>query len=128
MARFLRTGGVNPYLLLTLKPYLSPAVFYLHVSAFALVVLLVALHLFIGWFDFAGTLMKVMNSVMILVVAGEAYLVTLVDNTARFGEPFFLYREDSNSDTRRAFASSIVDGVFYALLPVLMVISNFTAL
>ena len=65
---------------------------------------------------------------MVLGCALEAYLLTLRGNLAQFGEAFFLYRPDTDPNHDRAFASSLVDALVYALIPVLLVFCNFLAL
>ena len=128
-ARALRArvkGGVNAYLFLSVKEHLTPALFWLNATCYALVAILAVCHLIIGWFSFAALFLKILNSVMLFLVGLEAYLLSILANMMQFGEPFFLYRPDEDPNTNRAFASSLLDGVVYGVLPLAWIISNFT--
>ncbi|MBR7166075.1 MAG: hypothetical protein IKD18_07335 [Clostridia bacterium] len=121
-------GGANRYLLLSVKKFVSPKLFALNLFNYTGIFILLVLQFLLGWFSFAALFFKILNSLVILGSATEAYLLTLRGNIAQFGKAFFLYRPDNDPRHDRAFASSLVDGLVYALIPVLLVFCNFLAL
>lgn len=121
-------GGANRYLLLSVKNWVPTNLFPLNFFNYAGLFILLVLQLLIGWFSFAALFFKILNSLIILGCAAEAYLLTLRGNIAQFGKAFFLYRADTDPRHDRAFASSLVDALVYALIPILLVLCNFLAL
>ncbi len=117
--------GANAYLLITLKEQMPPALFWLNVMNFSALFVLGVLQLVIGWFAFADLALKILGALVILSIGAQAYFLSVLGNLMAFGEAFFWYRPDPDPKTQRAFASSVLDAVVYAILPILMAISNF---
>ncbi len=119
-------GGANRYLFVTAKDALAPGLYYLNLTNYALLALVGVLHLLIGWFSFAALLMKVLSSLLLLTAGLQAYLLAIVGNMIQFGQPFFLYRPDSDTNHLRPFASSVLDAFVYLVVPIGLIVCNFT--
>ena len=120
----LNRGLGNRYLLLSAKERLSPVLFWWNAAAILLFCLTAFLTALLGWFNFIDAFMRVLNSLMILVIAMETFALSLVANQLRFGQMFVLYRP--LPEENRLFASSILDAVLYAVLPLFVIICNAT--
>lgn len=128
LRRILARSGVEGLIFLPVKRHLSPGMFYLHAAASVLVAALAVLHLVLGWFSFMDVPLKILNSLMLLFCGLDAFLMRLVDNVRTFGQPFFWYRQDKDPQTRRAFASSVLDVIVYVAAPIFLIFCNFFAL
>ena len=121
-------GGANRFLFLTVREKMPPALYWLNLINYAAIALFAVIHLVLGWFSFMDLFLKITNSLILLSCGIEAYFLALAGNLMQFGELFFLYRVDSDDSHDRAFASSVIDALVYAVIPVLLVICNFIAL
>ncbi len=121
-------SGANGFLFLSLKRHLPPPLFWVNAVNFWFLLGLSALHLLLGWFALFSLFFRIFNSLLLILVGVEAFLLCLGDNQLRFGEACFLYRADPDPDTHRVFASSVVDLFVTVIVPIAMAICNFTTL
>ena len=119
---FLRRGGLNRFLLLSAKNAVPPLFYWWNLTALVLFGVHAVLTLLVGWFGFMGIFMRILNSLTILAIGGEAFLLSLIHNQMRFQQPFVLYRPLPNET--RLFASSLADGALYLAIPVFVMICN----
>ena len=119
---FLRRGSLNRYLLLSAKNETPPLFFRWNLIALSLFGVHVVLTVLLGWFSFLDVFMRILNSVTILCLGGEAFLLSMVQNQMSFGQPCVLYRPLPNET--RLFASTVVDAALYVVVPVFVMICN----
>lgn len=110
------------------KPKLPPALWYTNIVAVSLLFAGAVFHLVLGWFDVLAVVGKILNSLMLLAAAFLAVAGSLLANVLRYGEMFFLYKKNEDQDSIQAFSSSVLDAVLYVVLPLLMIVCNFTTL
>ncbi len=110
------------------KEFTPPALWYINAVTVGLLAVAAAFHLIFGWFDALATLGKILNSLMLLAAAFFATLASLLSNVLRYGEMFFLYKKNEDETSLQAFSSSALDAVMYIVLPILMIVCNFTAI
>lgn len=118
-------GAVNFFFLPKVKRGLSLSSYRLHFFNTASILILFGLHLVFGWFSSIAFLLPLLDGVAILASAMEISLLTVRDNLALFGRPLVLYASDPDPASRRAFVSSVIDGIFCALIPLIMAAANF---
>ena len=119
-------AGANGFLFLSLKRYLPSPLFWINAVNFWFLLGMAGLHLLLGWFSFFALFFRIFNSLLMLSAGFEAFLICLGDNQLRFGRAFLLYQPDPDPDSRRVFASSVLDVFLTVVIPIAMVISNFT--
>lgn len=117
---------LDRFLYRKLQKAMPPLFFYLNAAATTLVALSGALALLIGWFSFAAIPMKILVFLAVLASCLLAVLCAIVKTMMRFGEPLILYRTVDDPDAKLPFASSVLDGLLFVLVPVVMMVSNFT--
>lgn len=113
--------------LLPLKGDLAPGLFYWNLCTVAGGAACAVLQLVFGWFGFFRWPASVLNSLVLLASAVQGFLLALISHSIRFGQMFFWYRADAGKDTRRPFASSVLDVVLYGVIPFCMILCNFVA-
>ena len=119
-------GAINRYFYLKLRPLLPPMLFYLNAVGVALFAFSAVNAVLIGWFSFAAVWMKIWVFLTVLCVMLTTSLLSVLKNIVRFRQPFFLYLPDPSPKTRLPFQSSLVDLGLYTLVPLTMLIGNFT--
>ena len=118
-------GAVNFFFLSKVKKGLGLSSYRLHFFNTAAIFTLLGLHLAFGWFSTFAILLTLLDTVALLAAALEISLLTVRDNLAQFGRPFVLYAPDPDPTSRRAFISAVIDGIFCALIPLIMAVANF---
>ena len=123
-----RSGLYHAATLDRLKEHLPPGLWYLNAVTVGLLTLCAAFHLIFGWFDALALLGKILNSLMLLSAGFLAAVGSLLSGALRYGEMVYFYKKNEDPDSMQPFSSSLLDGVMYVVLPVLMIVCNFTAI
>lgn len=111
-----------------LKEHLPVGLWYLNTVTVGLLAVCAVFHPVFGWFDALAVLGKILNSMMLLSVGLLATAGALLSGVLRYGEMFYLYKKNEDPNSMQPFSSSVLDGLMYIVLPVLMIICNFTAI
>lgn len=123
---YLRRGPLNRFLLLSAKKQTPPLFFWWNAASVAFFALHAVLAITVGWFSFAGGFLRFLNSFTVLLIGAEAFLLSCVSNQLRFEQPFVLFRRVQNG--LLPFASTVLDGAFYAGVPLFVLICNLVIL
>lgn len=110
------------------KGKLPLGLWYTNAVTVALLAVCAFFHLTLGWFDVFAIPAKLLNSLLLLAAALLGSAGALLSNVLRYGEMFFLYRKNEDQDSIQAFSSSLLDALLFVVLPILMIVCNFTAL
>lgn len=110
------------------KELLPPGLWYTNAVTVGLLAVSAAFHLIFGWFDALATLGRVLNALMLFSAALLATVGSVLSGVLRYGEMFYLYKKNEDPNSMQPFSSSILDGVMYIVLPILMILCNFTAI
>ena len=113
--------------LLPLKGDLAPGLFYWNLCSVIGIAACAVLQLVFGWFSFFQWPAALLNSLVLSASAVQGFLLAVITNSLRFGQMFFWYRADTGADTRRPFASSVLDVAVYGVIPFCMILCNFIA-
>lgn len=110
------------------KDFLPAGLWYTNAVTVGLLAVCAVFHLIFGWFDALAVLGRILNSLMLLSAGLLATVGSVLSGALRYGEMFYLYKKNEDPNSMQPFSSSVLDGLMYIVLPVLMIICNFTAI
>ncbi len=111
-----------------LKEHLPAGLWYANAVTVGLLAVCTAFHLVFGWFDALALVGRLLNSLMLLSAGFLATVGSVLAGVLRYGEMFYLYKKNEDPDSMQPFSSSLLDAVMYVVLPILMIVCNFTAI
>ncbi len=106
-----------------LKSAFPSGLYLLHTVNTAACLSLWGLHLLLGWFSPVFGVLFLPDVLLILSASFEISALTLGENMARYGRPFLWYAADPQG--KKPFVSTPVEAIFYAVIPLVMVIGTF---
>ena len=108
------------------KKYVPQGLWLLNAVTLSLLAASSVYHLLLGWVDGIAVFGKILNSMALLSAAFLATAGSLLNGVLRYGEMLYLYQKNDDPESMQAFSSSLLDAVLYLILPVLMIVCNFT--
>lgn len=106
-----------------LKLSFPSGIYLLHSVNTAACLSLWALHLALGWFSPVFRVLSIPDVLLFFSASFEISALTLGENMAKFGRPFLWYAVDPSG--KRPFVSTPVEAIFYAVIPLVMIVGTF---